>query len=191
MENSNREQFAQMLAALAEYYGKPISPSTIEVYWSGLERFDLSDVRRAFNLHVANADTGQFMPKIADVVKFIEGNKDTAAIEAWNKVAKAIRDVGTYQSVEFNDKIIHAVISDMGGWPQIGLITEDELPFKIKEFERRYQAYLLRGLDHYPRQLVGIFAKENAKIGYTPADLVKIGFNAPERKAIAHPKKQA
>lgn len=184
MNSQDRDAFGKMLAMLGEYYSKEITENLLEIYWQGLERFDIQDVRRAFNKHVANADTGQFMPKIADVVKFIEGNKDTAAMEAWSTVARAIREHGVYKTVVFNDEIIHEVITEMGGWPVIGMITDEELPFRIKEFERRYQACLLRGVDNPPAQLTGIFDIENFKKGEKPFEPVMIGFTS--RKQISH-----
>lgn len=33
---------------------------------------------------------------------------------AWNKVDKAVRQVGAWTSVMFDDALIHRVISDMG-----------------------------------------------------------------------------
>lgn len=175
MKTQDREPFAALMTGLGELYGKSLSPQLISIYWEGLREFDFADVKAAANLHVRNPDTGQFMPKIADVVKFIEGNTLTQAMRAWKKVMDATRLVGTYQSVVFDDALIHCVIADMGGWPEIGRISNDDLPFKAREFEKRYQGYKVRGPGSHLRQLSGIFEQQNGALGYKTEPPVLIG----------------
>ena len=138
MKTQQRSAFAALMTGVGELYGKAMSPQLIAIYWEGLSDYEFDDVKRAVNLHVRNPDTGQFMPKIADVVKFLEGNTLTQAMRAWQKVNEAIKRVGTYASVVFDDPIIHAVISDMGGWQPLGMVQDEEWPFKAREFEKRY-----------------------------------------------------
>jgi len=142
VRSTDRERFTKMMTGLGEYYGKPMSPMLADIYWNGLQAYDFEAVNTAINTHVRNPDTGQFMPKIADVEKFIHGNTGTRAMMAWVKVSKAIQEVGSYRTVKFDDPLIHSVIDDMGGWPSLGQTLVDELPFKIREFERRYMGYL-------------------------------------------------
>lgn len=175
MKNQHREKFVALMAGVGELYGKSMSPELIAIYWEGLREFEFDEVKVALNLHVRNPDTGQFMPKIADVVKFIEGNTLTQAMRAWQKVNDAMRQVGTYASVVFDDPIIHAVISDMGGWQPLGMVQDDEWPFKAREFEKRYQSYKVQGPREYPRKLIGRFEVENAKNGYPVPEPVLIG----------------
>jgi hypothetical protein len=175
MKNTHREQFASLMAGLGELYGKPLSPQLIAIYWDGLREYEFDEVKVAINLHVRNPDTGQFMPKIADVVKFLEGNTLTQAMRAWQKVNEAMRKVGTYATVVFDDPIIHAVIQDMGGWQPLGLVSDDEWPFKAREFEKRYQGYKVKPPQSYPRKLIGIFERENNTKGFPSPDPVLIG----------------
>jgi hypothetical protein len=175
MKSQQRESFAALITGVAELYGKPISPQLISIYWEGLAEFDFDEVKVAINLHVRNPDTGQFMPKIADVIKFIEGNTLTQAMRAWQKVMEAMRRVGTYATVVFDDPIIHAVIADMGGWQLLGMVQDEELPFKAREFEKRYQTYKVKGPQSFPVKLIGIFEVENNKAGYPSPEPVLIG----------------
>ncbi len=175
MKTQDREAFAVLMAGIGELYGKPLSPQLMSIYWDGLKDYEFAEVKVAVNLHVRNPDTGQFMPKIADVVKFLEGNTLTQAMRAWQKVTDGLRRVGTYASVAFDDPIIHAVIEDMGGWRNLGLVTDDDLPFKAREFEKRYQGYKVKPPERFPRKLVGIFECENAARGYDAPEVVLIG----------------
>lgn len=170
MKTQHREAFVALMTGVGELYGKAMSPELIAIYWEGLGDYEFEEVKIAVNLHVRNPDTGQFMPKIADVVKFIEGSTLTQAMRAWQKVLEAARIVGTYQTVVFDDAIIHAVIYDMGGWQAIGQITDEDLPFKAREFERRYQGYRLKPPTHYPRKLIGVFEVTNHTLGYPDID---------------------
>jgi hypothetical protein len=178
MKTQHRESFAALMTGIGELYGKSMSPQLISIYWEGLREYEFDEVKVAINLHVRNPDTGQFMPKIADVVKFLEGNTLTQAMRAWQKVNDAMRRVGTYASVVFDDPIIHAVLADMGGWMQLGLVQDDELPFKAREFEKRYQTYKVKGPTTYPRKLVGMFERDNSVAGYQTPEPVLIGNQA-------------
>jgi hypothetical protein len=175
MQPSDRKAFATLILAVSEYHGKQLSPEVLRIYWDGLSGYEFEDVQRILNEHLRNPDTGQFMPKVADVVKFIEGSTLTQAMRAWRKVEHAIHAAGGWQSVVFDDFLIHAVISDMGGWELLCQTTKDELVFKIREFERRFQGYRLRSPGEYPRRLIGRFERENAVHGYATQPPMLIG----------------
>lgn len=175
MKSQHLEAFTALMTGVAELYGKVMSPQLISIYWEGLKEYDFDAVKEALNLHVRNPDTGQFMPKIADVVKFAEGSTLTQAFQAWQKVMQAMHSIGTYQSVVFDDPLIHAVIADMGGWQPLGMVQDDDLPFKAREFEKRYQAYKIRPPQNYPRKLVGVFEQTNNTNGFQIEPPVLIG----------------
>mgnify|MGYP003649678851 FL=1 len=175
MKSTDKQRFCEMLTGLGEYYGKPISKMMMDIYAQGLANYDIDDISKAFSTHVRNPDNGQFMPKIADVERSLNGNSATRAMRAWNKVTKAVQEIGTYRTVKFDDPLINSVIQDMGGWTAIGQITEDELPFRIKEFEKRYQAYLQISPSEPVSALIGVFEKQNRTDGYYEDETVLIG----------------
>ena len=167
MNSNNKREFAEMMISLCEYYSRTASDSIIEMYWQGLARYDIQAVREAFNRHVANPDSGQFIPKIADVAKMLGGTSQDAALQAWAKVDKAVRGIGTYSDVAFDDSLIHRVLHDMGGWISLGLKTEDEWPFVAKEFENRYRGYRMRSeRPEYPPVMIGLANAHNMKGGH-------------------------
>lgn len=168
MQQIEFDEFSEMLQAVAEYCGKSLSAGVIAIYWQGLKDLDLAAVRHALNAHVQNPDTGQFMPKIADIRRMLGGTTQDSALRAWAKVDRAVRCVGTYASVAFDDPLIHRVLHDMGGWVGLGTKTEDEWPFVAREFENRYRGYAMRNeRPDYPKVLVGIADADNARRGFT------------------------
>ena len=170
MKSQDKSRFALALLAVAEYYEKSLSQPVIALWWRGLELFDIGAIEHAFDIHTKNPDTGQFMPRIADITRMIDGGTQEGALVAWAKVDKAVRQIGPYASVVFDDKIIHRVLHEMGGWAMLGSKLETDWPFVAKEFENRYRSFRLRGVIDYPPCLVGIAEAHNTCEGHQ-ADL--------------------
>lgn len=163
MDRRDKEKFAQILLGISEIYAKEISDAAGDVLFNSLKDYDIEAVSDAFSRHCKNPDNGQYFPKPADIIRLIEGGSKDAAALAWSKVDKAVRRVGTYETVVFDDPIIHAVIYDMGGWISFGEKTEEEWPFVSNEFRQRYAGYKSRlaQIDLFPRQLIGISEANN------------------------------
>lgn len=85
----------------------------------------------------------------------LKENDAGQALRAWSKVMEAVRRVGVYRTVIFDDPIIHRVIWEMGGWQTICAMQMKDQSFKAREFEKRYTYYLSYPPNAYPRQLVG------------------------------------
>lgn len=166
MQTNDFDRFAELLGGVFELYNREASPFALQIWWEALRPYDLPAVQLAFSRHVQNPDTGQFPPKPADVIRMLGGTTQDSALRAWAKVDKAVRHVGTYASVAFDDALIHRVLHDMGGWVGLGSKTEDEWPFVAKEFENRYRGYAMRNeRPEYPPVLIGITEAENVRRG--------------------------
>nr|DAK26408.1 MAG TPA: replisome organizer protein [Caudoviricetes sp.]DAK39479.1 MAG TPA: replisome organizer protein [Caudoviricetes sp.] len=167
MKVSDIPQFIAMLATFSDYYDRPrMSDEKALVYFDLLQEFTLEEVRTGFRDAMRNPEFGQFMPKAADVRRVLLGSGEANADRAWAKVREAICRVGHMPSIAFDDAIIHAVIADMGGWVKLALITNDELPFRERDFLRIYRGYIGRPLGDYPRYLPGMAETENFAKGY-------------------------
>lgn len=158
MIDADKERFFTCLVGSAEIVGKDLSKHGMRLYWEMLKQYDIDAVEQAFIQHGLNPESGQFMPKPADIVKHIDGSGTDRGMMAWSKVDKSVRRVGQYvDAVVFDDPIIHAVIDDMGGWPHLcNQQTEEDLKFKGIEFGKRYRAYTLSQSMEYPAMLHGI-----------------------------------
>jgi hypothetical protein len=166
MNNEDKREFAEMLTAMAGLYGKPTPDKPmLAMYFIAMQSISIDDFRQAANLHVIDTDQGQFFPKPADILRNVHGNKGTRAEQAWTKVDKAIKHVGPYQSVVFDDALIHAVINDMGGWIGLCNSDEEEYPFKHNEFVKRYGGFINRKPDSIPPKLIGLSESTNSHEG--------------------------
>lgn len=176
-------QLTEMLSALADLYRVKLSRPMLEIWISAMRPYDIAAVRAALSWHATHGDAGQFMPKPADVVRHIEGSSQDKALGAWNKVFDAIRLVGPWTTVAFDDALIHVVVRDMGSWQELCMVTFDELPFKQREFITLYRSYAARNEvpSRIPR-LTGYADQENQKKGYVAATPALIGN--PNRAAL-------
>ena len=176
MLSTDKKRFATLLAGIADYYGKELSNGVIALYWQGLQHIDIEAVEKALWEHTQNPDAGQFMPKIADVVRSLQGRTQDQAALAWVKVDAAVRRVGSYADVVFDDPLIHRVIAEMGGWIWFGKQVEKEWPFIAQRFEVIYRGYRLRSESpEYPPLLLGVASAHNAQSGYAAQPPTLIG----------------
>ena len=167
MIQADFDRFIALVSDVSAFYKQDFSPFAGRVWWQAMQPFDMDAVSEAFSKHCVNPDNGQFMPKPADIVKMLEGSTQDSGLVAWSTVDKAIRRVGTYRSVAFDDAIIHRVIVDMGGWIQLGTKTEDEWPFIRNEFVNRYRGYKMRKeTPEYAPILIGVSEAHNSKEGF-------------------------
>ncbi len=166
MKQSDFERFREGVQGVYSFYGKDVSDFALDVWWNALRAYDLAAVIDSFNRHLMNQDSGQWLPKPADIVKMFGGRTQDRALQAWSKVDREVRSVGTYESVVFADPLIHRVLHEMGGWVGLGMKNEDEWPFVAKEFENRYRGYAMRSeTPEYPPVLIGIAEAHNAQNG--------------------------
>lgn len=185
MEPQDRKRFALCLLAMAEIYGKQVSEAVSAVWWNALKTWDIQAVEEAFAKHTQSPDNGQFMPKPADIIRMLAGTSTDASMVAWAKVDKAIRTVGTYASVVFDDPLIHRVVHDMGGWIGLGQKDNEEWPFIANEFRTRYQGYRSRGeTPDYLPTLIGLTDAHNIKQGFRPTTPVMIGDPAKAQNVL-------
>lgn len=166
MQSNDSGQFKAALQKVFALYDKNLSTVLLEVWWDALQPYALADVTRALTAHVRNPDSGQFLPKPADVIKGITGGSANSSHQAWTKVDSAVRRKGPYVSVAFDDPIIHRVIADMGGWIRMCSHDNESWPFVQKEFESRYRGFSAQGgVTEYPSKLIGIAEDQNSREG--------------------------
>jgi hypothetical protein len=166
MQEDDITDFTVMMVRMGELHRITISKRLTDIYWEALERFEWEDVKLAFEAHIPNPDCGQFFPKPADIVRWIEGSGETRALRAWSKVEQAIIQVGIYKSIAFDDPLIHIVIEEMGGWIRLCGVTFQELPFRANEFQKRYLGFVYKKPERHPKYLPGLTELENGKNGF-------------------------
>lgn len=148
-------KFKDLLTDALAYYGKDCSKFTLDVWWSALSDFDYEQVERALQKHATDPERGQFAPKVADMVKALQGTRADRAALAWAKVHEAMGSVGAYSDVVFDDPAIHAAIEDLGGWPKVCRTEIAELSYLQHRFQEAHKAYTDRGEFEFQRRLTG------------------------------------
>jgi hypothetical protein len=186
MQWDDEERFRSLLAGVYSFYEKSLSEFGLGVWWEALRAHDFEAVRDAFSRHANNPDNGQFMPRPGDITRMLGGRTIDASQLAWTKVDHAVRMVGPYASIAFDDPIIHRVLQDMGGWTLLTTKTDEEWPFIGKEFTERYRGYVLRSeRPDYPPVLVGLVEAHNGQIGGPIPAPVLIGNAELARRVVA------
>lgn len=173
----NEIMFKQYMAALSEIHGKELTALLNSLYWKTLEPFTDQECDAAFKELIFSA---KYFPKPVDFLEILSGKKEDQAARAWIKVVKAIRKVGNYESVKFDDPVIHSVFEFWGGWGVTANWKDNDLKWKQKEFEKMYT--IMAANKKHPAYLPGICEIENAANGYeTPANIIEIGFDDNKR----------
>lgn len=179
--------FKSLLTDVMAYYGKDCSEFTLTVWWGALQGFELEQVSRALQRHATDPERGQFAPKVADIVRVLQGTTTDRAAIAWGKVHDAMGRVGAYSDVVFDDPAIHAVVEDLGGWPKVCRWPTDELSYLQHRFQTSHKAYTERGQFEYQRRLAGDRSpdSEYEKIGLQPPKPALVG-NPDTCRAVYH-----
>jgi hypothetical protein len=174
-------KFKQYMTTLGELFDRPMTSLLTTLYWKVMEPFTDEECERAFKEILFSA---KFFPKPAEFIEVLRGNESDLVAQAWIKTVEAIRHYGNYASIKFDDPVIHAVIEFMGGWPETGNWTDDELKWKQREFERLYGIMQARG--KHPEYLPGLIETTNRAKGYDKQEeIIMIRNFETERKRLA------
>lgn len=150
MDHSNDPRFLKVMLAFAEQSGKEPSELKISIYAHGLADYTIDQIEQAAWKVIKGMKYPTF-PQLGEIIEAIAGNpEDTAAVEAM-KVYKAIRHVGGYQDVVFDNPTTQAVIMQgFGGWSKLcGEMTEDQQKWFLKDFAKLFISFSHRGVTHY------------------------------------------
>lgn len=142
------DAFELALKTTAAAFGVEMSPARVTAYLEALAGYDVAAIQEACKAAVRSSE---FFPTVAALVKLIEGSADDRAALAWTRVYRAaLKGLGTYRPLDFQDPILHATVTAMGGWRQLlwigDLDTENvDVVTTRKQFMQLYGIYERRG----------------------------------------------
>lgn len=196
MTEGDMAGFRDMMLGMSEIYRQEITKFGAQMWFDDLRKYTLDQIREAFSAHRRDRKNGQFMPKPSDIIRHIEGAPDELSTQAWSKLIGAIKSVGSYSSVCFDDPVIHACVSEMGGWSKVCELEINEIPFKQKEFERLYLSKTSDSAGklvlNAPRYLPGVTELANTKMyQHVKPEIVFIGDAAKARQLLIESKQQS
>lgn len=174
---TERKEFMDMFSGLCLTLGKEPSKNLILAYHTALSRFDIGVVKEAINKAVVSF---KWFPKPVEIIELIEGSSvDNSEIQC-AQAFEAVRRVGPYESVVFDDPVTQEVIKQYyGGWPKFCEGDEGEEVFKKNDFKKAYKAFSNQNRKHYG-PLYGISAIGNDSNGIKHKPKIKMIGN-PER----------
>ena len=74
MNHSDRQNFKDLFDGVCEAYGKDkMSKMGLQVYFDSLIKYEFGQISMAVSRHLRDPDHGTFFPKVADIVRAIEG----------------------------------------------------------------------------------------------------------------------
>jgi len=139
MTESDRPEFARLLADVCGFYREPITEFALSVWWAACQPFPLNAVRTAMTSHATDPSRGQFCPKPADVIRQLRGSAEDDALVAWQRVFSQIGSVGRYGTPKLTGAE-RAALGAIGGWSALCNSQEDQVPFLARQFAANYKA---------------------------------------------------
>ena len=142
--------FSKTMAMLAVAYDKEVSKELNSLYFEVLKKYEIDEIKSAIVKHL---ESSKFFPKPSEIIELIKPKEslcDKAEL-AWLKLLNAISRHGYYDSVEFDDPVIHSCVRAMGGWCSVSDRLQDT--WMHKAFKEFYNSYANKP-DH-PLRVVG------------------------------------
>lgn len=143
MTNNDFQEFCTVLSATIMLIKPEFLPTKqyMDFYFLTLKDFDIAQIRRALTKHIQNPVTGMYIPKPADLMKYLKPATGNDAERQWSIVMRAISGCGgRYSNVYFEDVITNTIIHEMN-WGNICNITDTSEPFERKRFVQAYENY--------------------------------------------------
>jgi hypothetical protein len=168
MKAEDFDGFDALMQGLAENYGQSLTPQGIALRFEMLAGYEIGGVKKAAFAILANRKYTT-MPTVADFLEHLGGGsaEDRGQVEA-GKVLEAIRRIGPYVGVVFDDPVTQAVIAEAyGGWPALAehVGKEESEHWFRKNFAATYAAYRRQGRARYGH-MAGRIEIDNSAKGY-------------------------
>lgn len=169
MTDSDQQKFAELMYLLGEAFDKEPSATKVELYFTALKDLPIETVSLACsNIVKTRKITGTF-PLVAEILEAAQepqDDMDTRIAVAWDKLQYALCRHGAYDTVIFDDPVIHQILKSWGGWVKWSSeITDAELKWARKDFAVLYKSYAALPLPE-PEPMEGIIAQQNRNDGY-------------------------
>ena len=163
MISQDQNKFKELITVMSETYGEEFTPAKLKLWWNLFKPYPIETFEQALYAHIACPDAGMFSPKPANLMKFINGTSkdqqqlvEDRAEMAWACIEREISRIGSYGTLELEDKQAIAAVKAIGGWRALCMCTYDQLVWKKKEFMSAYDTYERTPLEHLPNKLPGL-----------------------------------
>lgn len=151
--------------------GQEMSKEKLNIYCLALSFLTPEQLNEAF-INMVRDRVYKSFPQVAEIIQYATGTNEktitSRIVIAKEQLKKAIATLGSYQSIQFEDLGIHAVIDSLGGWQKLCSMTEAEFKkFLSFDFADIYETFIKNPYkvnSHY----IGFFDQSNRtlKINY-------------------------
>lgn len=179
------DEFEETIAVLIAGVGRRMEPKMVDAWRVALSDLSVEQLQAAIVKCLREYKFAGFPPvgQIREWAGAGEGGlriEDRAAL-AWDRVLEAIRNVGAYRSVNFDDPAINATIRTLGGWQTLCDAKADELRQFIRpRFLESYRANAAFGVSEAAAEpLAGILASDAGRFGHIAPEPERIETQLP------------
>jgi hypothetical protein len=148
MTEADKNKFAEIMTGLAENFGSQLSRPGLSMRFEALKEYSMEQVKQAA-MSLMRSRKYTTMPTVAEFLEHLGGGsaEDLAEVEA-AKVLDAIKRIGPYSSVAFDDPVTCAVVKQgYGSWEDLVEAADEQREhWFVKDFVRRWQAFKKQGL---------------------------------------------
>ena len=156
-----KDEFKQGFLFLTEMFNKTPSKPFTRMYFEIVKHLNVREWEEAIK---ATLQIRKFtnMPTPGEILEHAQGSPDDAAIIAIQKLENAMRDIGGYDSIAFDDPVLHVLVSGAeGGWPGLCQMTTEDWKFERMRLIKSYKAFAGRRMPDNIDHLVGIHESDN------------------------------
>ena len=149
------EPFIERLTYLATGLRAELTADRYDFYFEMLQDIPFDEVVSALSMA---GRTCEFFPTPARIRELASETMSAsdAAERAWERFRYALAHVSVYETVDFGDPVLHAVIRSLfGGWPQTIEIQSNKLSFVRSDFLKSYVVFAKTG-GLVPEPLLGL-----------------------------------
>lgn len=138
----NRERLLMTLAGVYTYYERELSEYIVSVWVEDLDGYEIADIERAFARHRRDPERGQWLPKVADILRQLHGDAGQNAAIAWGKVIECARAGGAgYEDLPAESK---AALDSIGGLSMLRRADERQTAYLQRQFVAAHRAHVFR-----------------------------------------------
>lgn len=179
-----RRKFTETMLMLCEMYNRTPSEPLLEGYWMVLKQMEEPDFIASVQ-SILEHRSSPAMPKPAEILEYTKPNTEAIAALALQDLERAIAKGGRNMSLIFDDKVVHSVISAMGGWIYICDMSLKDWEFKKKEFPRLYAIHAKR--NEHPDHVAGLTEKNSGLAEGQRPNFARVGagYVIPKIKPVA------
>jgi hypothetical protein len=128
------------LAGAYAYYEKDLSKVAIAVWKADLAGYEKEAIDAAFIRHRRDPERGQWLPKIADILRHLRESDHEKRQIAWAHVLEEVRRVGAYGDPNLTEEQRSAMHA-CGGWRAICHCDQKDLSFMQRRFMEAFDAF--------------------------------------------------